>query len=69
MAATPTNAKKICIKAKCESTKLLHQTIFLNTYNKLCFETAYLGKTKNLLKQKGSPTCHNFCGLLHLYKN
>jgi hypothetical protein len=42
-------------KAQFESQKHLHQTPFetLNTYNKPCFETAYLGENViDLLKQK-----------------
>jgi hypothetical protein len=42
-------SQNIYNKAQFESPKHLHQTTFetLNTYNKPCFETAYLGKNVN----------------------
>ncbi len=58
-------------KAQFECPKHLHQTTLptTNTYNKPCFETAYLGKNViNLFKQKvAKKSCHYF-GLLHPFK-
>ncbi len=49
--------QNICNKAQFESPKHLDETTFKpkNTYNKPCFETAYLGENViNLLQQKGA---------------
>jgi hypothetical protein len=72
-----TKGQIIYNKAPFEGPKHLHQTTFetlknptLKYYNKLCFETAYLGKNViNLLKQKVAPKVTINLGYFILSKN
>jgi hypothetical protein len=75
VAQTVSKSKKgqnIYNKTQFESQKHLHQTPFetLNTYNKPCFETAYLGENViNLLKQKVSQNVTISLGHFIVSKN
>jgi hypothetical protein len=65
--------QNIYIEAHFESLKHLHQTTFetlKKPYNKLCFETAYLGENViNLLKQKVAQKVMIILGYFILSKN